>query len=257
MVGHAYWMDRPMPLDPGPAHDSPDACIDALDASVHAQMARIRLARDAADAASAANDDVQETAGKVAQASEDTLDAVTGSAALLRDSGHRSQSVANWVQSVDARMADVSGMLKMVNGSTAEIASIAAPVNILAINARIEAVRAGTAGRGFAVVAEAINDLSRQTAGAMATITRAIPRLRQRIDDLRAEAAKSSADAAEVLRAAVETDQVLARMTASVEATRAAALEISGSAAEVGVATGRFAPPAGPGRPGRPTAPEP
>ncbi|MCO8146320.1 methyl-accepting chemotaxis protein [Rhodovulum tesquicola] len=252
-----------MPLDPGPAHDSPDAhldaivrggetlgrdivevaaFLDALDASAHAQMAQIRLARDAADAVSAANDDVQETAGKVAQASEDTLDAVTGSAALLRDSGHRSQGVANWVQSVDARMADVSGTLKMVDGSTAEIASIAAQVNILAINAKIEAVRAGAAGRGFAVVAEAINDLARQTAGATATITQAITGLRQRIDELRAEAGKASADAAEVLRAAVETDQVLARMTASVEATRAAALEISGSAAEVGVATGRFAP---------------
>ncbi|TCM80991.1 methyl-accepting chemotaxis protein [Rhodovulum steppense] len=252
-----------MPLDPGPAYASSEshldaivrggetlgrdivevaAFLDALDAAAHAQMAQISVARDAAISVSAANEAVQGAADQVAQTAEDTMAAVTGSARLLRDSGHHSRNVAAWVQSVDARMADVSGTLKMVDGSTAEIASIAAQVNILAINAKIEAVRAGTAGRGFAVVAEAINDLSRQTAGATATITQAITGLRKRIDELRAEAGTASGDAAEVLKAAQETDLVLTRMTTSVEATRSAAAEITDRAAEVGAANARFTP---------------
>ncbi|GAA0299132.1 methyl-accepting chemotaxis protein [Rhodovulum strictum] len=252
-----------MPLDPGQAQTSPDshldaivrggetlgrdivevaAFLDALDAAAHAQLAQIHGAREAALSVSAGNEAVQGAADQVAQAAEDTLAAVTGSAGLLRDSCRHSQNVAGWVQSVDSRMADVAGMLKKVDGSNAEIASIAAQVNILAINAKIEAVRAGDAGRGFAVVAEAINELSRQTARAAATITDSVTGLRQRIGELRTEAGKASGDAAEVLKAALETDQVLGRMTTSVQATRAAAAEISDRAAEVGSANDRFAP---------------
>ncbi len=70
----------------------------------------------------------------------------------------------------------------LANDKIAQIARITAETNVLALNASIEAARAGTAGRGFSVVAKAVRtlsdrisdvskDLSSELSGAIAELT--------------------------------------------------------------------------------------
>ncbi|CAA7623504.1 methyl-accepting chemotaxis protein [Magnetospirillum sp. SS-4] len=84
-----------------------------------------------------------------------------------------------------------------IGASVKQIEQIARQTNILAMNATIEAARAGTAGKGFAVVATEVKNLANQTASTTLDI-------RKRIDVLK-----------------TETDAILAGMTKGADTVKA------------------------------------
>ena len=72
-----------------------------------------------------------------------------------------------------------------VSRMTAEIEDVAQQTNILAINASIEAARAGTAGRGFHIIAKEVRKLSEQTQEFATTITASINDFSKGIEQVR------------------------------------------------------------------------
>lgn len=219
--------------------------LDLVEQHAKAQTSGLAVLKSRAADVSAANLDVQDAVKAMAEHTGATVNDVEASATLVRGTSEKTNAVASWVQDVSTRTTAVSDTLIAVKDNNQQIARIATQVTTLAINAKIEAARAGDAGRGFAVVAEAINDLSSKTRDAAAEISNNIDNLNTWIATLGKESASISAKATEVLRDSGGTDDALSRVEASIAKADTQAKRIAEQAKRVEASMADFSPALG------------
>ncbi len=179
---------------------------------------------------------------EVSKLSADNLSALMVSRDSFKTSAQNSTQVANWVRDLETRLDQVSQALTAVQSLNEEITGIARQVNLLAINAKIEAVRAGQSGRGFAVVAEAINDLSRKTSKAAESVSEQINTLGTEFVELGKQAGSMQGKAASLIEEVAATDTKLNDMSAQMEQTVGIANRMRDDAAQVSTMLDTFTP---------------
>ncbi len=100
----------------------------------------------------------------------------------------KTEEIAQRIQEANARMASLSGAMDNISSNAQEITKIAKAIedisfqtSILAINASVEAARAGSAGKGFAVVADEVRQLASKSAEAAQSATNMVSNTRSLI----------------------------------------------------------------------------
>ncbi len=140
------------------------------------------------DQAVTAINEMSSTAESVAQSASDTAtftqtanhNAVS-SKLVVDDASTSVRSLVSEVESATAKVQAMQADAQRINDVLGVIGDIAGQTNLLALNAAIEAARAGEQGRGFAVVADEVRALAARTQQSTSEINETLQRLKDAV----------------------------------------------------------------------------
>ncbi|GAB5477463.1 MAG: methyl-accepting chemotaxis protein [Marinobacter nauticus] len=155
---------------------------------------------------------IEEVAGNASRAAEITREAETkgnNSAQIIRNSSKQVHRLAAQISKAVEVIRKLSADSDNITSVLDVIRGIAEQTNLLALNAAIEAARAGEQGRGFAVVADEVRTLAQRTGQSTEDIQTMITALQTGVSDVVSVMETGSKEATETERLATEAEQEL------------------------------------------------
>jgi aerotaxis receptor len=170
-----------------------------------------RRTERAAVALQAAAIEMQELTEAVNQNAEHVAEVAriaTSTAELAREGGQRMTHAIDAIRTAAESSRKITEITGMIDG-------IAAQTNILAINAAIEAARAGQQGRGFAVVAAEVRVLSQRAASAARDIAALVALSVEQVEQGERRVVEAGVSTRSISESARRVDQLMAEMSAA------------------------------------------
>jgi len=170
---------------------SPNTCHNALSAAqvafsaeqlasrLQSQLKAVSEIANGAEAIAATEQDSAERARHTLDAAQSVRQRSDAGQAELQRAIERMQQLSAQTHASRELIDGLSARTEEIRRITDVIQSIASQTNLLALNAAIEAARAGEAGRGFAVVADEVRSLAARTSSATEEVGRMVADIRQ------------------------------------------------------------------------------
>ncbi len=186
--------------------------------------------RGQATTASSASVEASANVQTVASAAEELSSSIQEIARQAQQSSRISQQAVTQAGGTQGTVEQLAAAAERIGQVVGLISEIAEQTNLLALNATIEAARAGEAGKGFAVVASEVKSLATQTAKATEEIS-------QQIGEIQNSTGGAVSAISEISQTVGEINGIASSIAAAVEEQTAATDEIARNVQEAATGT--------------------
>ncbi len=181
-------------------------------------------------AVATATDQAASNVQTVASAAEELTASIQEIGRQVAQSTKIASDAADQARTTNGEVEALADAAQRIGDVVTMIQDIAEQTNLLALNATIEAARAGEAGKGFAVVASEVKQLATQTA-------KATEEIRQQINDIQNATGGAVQAIAQITTTIEEVHGIASGIAAAVEEQSSATQEISRNVQEASAST--------------------
>ena len=162
-------------------------CLDETVTTVRQQVEMTDIVFNASNEATLAISEVTNSTQVIAESTNMNLEKARISLNEMENITVRINSISDKVLQFNRTVEDLTRRSESVNQFAALIKDVSDQTNLLALNAAIEAARAGEAGRGFAVVADEVRKLAERVNKATSDIAENVTAMLTQVKNTRAE----------------------------------------------------------------------
>ncbi|MEH6624928.1 MAG: methyl-accepting chemotaxis protein [Motiliproteus sp.] len=201
------------------AHSLNDLCVDANQRTAVVVGAMQNLQVN--------NDGIQQLAHDALEIAESTKKNADDGLMAVRNNIDEMEKAVVQVGNANAKTASLGGAAEQIQSITEVISNIADQTNLLALNAAIEAARAGEQGRGFAVVADEVRALAKKTSDSSREIASIVENLVSHVTQANGEMDSLVSQAKNSQQQALEAAEKIEKMAADAEQSAGSSREIT------------------------------
>ncbi|MCH7737194.1 MAG: HAMP domain-containing protein [Chloroflexi bacterium] len=197
------------------------------------QAGQVEQASSIVAQVSSAVNEVAQNAQAAASGSQEASEAARAGAEMVGKTVEGMQKIEAAVSMASDKITELGTQSAEIGKIVTVIDDIAAQTNLLALNAAIEAARAGEQGRGFAVVADEVRKLAERVSDATKEIANLIDTVQSGVEESIKATEDGAREVAEGALQAQEAGKILEQILASVESVAGQVDQISAAAEEV------------------------
>ncbi|MCF4174382.1 methyl-accepting chemotaxis protein [Vibrio sp. McD22-P3] len=186
------------------------------------------------------------TIDEIAQTTHNAADLVNKAADNSQNSRAFVENTVGNIESLSSVLAESNNEIRSLNehvgkigGAVHIIQDIAEQTNLLALNAAIEAARAGEQGRGFAVVADEVRALASRTHQSTEEITNLVSAIQAQMTTVVTDIEQCNAQGAETLSASAKLDSALQQISEDMAEIQTNSDQIAAAIEEQGIVMGQ------------------